>query len=123
MNHAIVNLIGDQFWTVKGDTVKMGKINNKYLDFPDPLLVACASGVSPIISFLFSFYNANSGIFLSFSALSRAFLSMENSKVLEVLSRSLMRIFILSTTLLFLLSQLADKNFQMHRLCLPSRRL
>ena len=52
MNHAIVNLIGDQFWTVKGDAVKMGKINNKYLDFPDPLLAACASGVSPIISFL-----------------------------------------------------------------------
>jgi hypothetical protein len=48
---------------------------------------------------------------------------MENSKVLEVLSRSLMRIFVLSTTLLFLLSQLADKIFQMHRLCLPPRRL
>jgi hypothetical protein len=49
MNHAIVNLIADQFWTVKGDGVRMGKTNNKYLSFPDPLLAACASGVSPFI--------------------------------------------------------------------------
>jgi len=52
MNPAIVNLIGDQFWTIKGDTVKMGKTNNKYLSFPDPLLAISASGVSPFISFL-----------------------------------------------------------------------
>jgi hypothetical protein len=62
LNPAIVNLIADQFWSVKGDAVKMGKINNKYLDFPDPLLAACASSVSP---FSFSFYNANSEISLA----------------------------------------------------------
>jgi len=45
MNGAIVNLIADQFWGVKGDAVRMGSTDNKYLDFPDSLLAMTASGV------------------------------------------------------------------------------
>ena len=50
MNSALVNLIADQFWSVKGDAVRMGSANNKYLDFPDPLLAMCASGVGLLFS-------------------------------------------------------------------------
>ncbi|KAG2035958.1 hypothetical protein BDR03DRAFT_866995, partial [Suillus americanus] len=46
MNQALVLLISDQFWSVKGDTIKMGKQNNLYLEFPDALLALCASVVS-----------------------------------------------------------------------------
>jgi len=53
MNPAIVHLIADQFWSMKGDAVKMGKPNNKYLDFPDALLAGIASSVGPFIYYLF----------------------------------------------------------------------
>ncbi|KAG1884788.1 hypothetical protein F4604DRAFT_1919314 [Suillus subluteus] len=43
MNQGLVWLISNQFWSVKGDTIKMGKQNNLYLEFPDALLALCAS--------------------------------------------------------------------------------
>ena len=71
----------------------MGKTNNKYLSFPDPLLAISASEVSPSFYFIsFGFYKANFGVFLSSSALSRAFLLMENSKVPGLWYLLLMRI-------------------------------
>ena len=54
MNPAIVHLIADQFWSMKG-AVRMGKPNNKYLDFPDALLAGIASSVSPFIYYLFRY--------------------------------------------------------------------
>jgi hypothetical protein len=46
MHHALVYLISEQFWSVKGDAIKMGKQNNSYLDFPDALLALSATVVS-----------------------------------------------------------------------------
>jgi hypothetical protein len=46
MHHALVHLISEQFWSVKGDAIKMGKQNNSYLDFPDALLALSATVVS-----------------------------------------------------------------------------
>jgi hypothetical protein len=50
MNNAFAYLIEDTFWSVKGDTVKMGKKGNAYLELPDPLLSICATAVSSNIS-------------------------------------------------------------------------
>ncbi|KAG1800755.1 uncharacterized protein HD556DRAFT_1304770 [Suillus plorans] len=45
LNLGLVYLIGDQFWTIKGDAMKMGRDNNRYIDFPDPLLALSASAI------------------------------------------------------------------------------
>jgi hypothetical protein len=45
MHPGLINLICEQFWSVKGDAIKMGKQNNQYLEFPDPLLSLSASAV------------------------------------------------------------------------------
>ena len=48
MHHSVVSLISEQFWSVKGDTIKMGKQNNLYLEFPDSLLALSATVVSNV---------------------------------------------------------------------------
>ena len=51
MHKALVYLISEQFWSVRGDAIKMGKQNNLYVQFPDPLLVLCATVVRIFSSF------------------------------------------------------------------------
>ena len=45
MHPGLIYLICEQFWSVKGDAIKMGKQNNLYLEFPNPLLSLSASAV------------------------------------------------------------------------------
>jgi len=39
MHPGLIYLICEQFWSVKGDAIKMGKQNNLYLEFPKCHLV------------------------------------------------------------------------------------
>jgi len=67
MHKVLVYLISDQFWSAKGDAIKMGKQNNLYVQFPDPLLALCATVVhifsifyltGPLIRLLVSRFSA-----------------------------------------------------------------